>query len=93
MLRPEGHVFIYMRKGCPPVDIQPDSEVHSLVAWEDIPRGFMRMTIASEFVRIKWLWNWPPKENEDVNITEIKKKYYERYKDRFLPWRLQDLGL
>ena len=37
--RPEGQVFIYMRKGHPPVDIQADSEVHSVVAWEDIPLG------------------------------------------------------
>ena len=34
--RPEGRVYIY-EKGHPPIDIQPDSDVHSVVAWEDIP--------------------------------------------------------
>jgi len=92
--RPEGHVFIYMRKGHPPVDIQPDSEVHSVIAWEDIPLGFMKMQVVSpEFVGIKYFRNWPPEENEDLIVTTFRKDRYEQCKDRLLPLRLQNLSL
>lgn len=56
-----GCVYIYVRKEHSPIDIQPDSEVHSVVAWEDTPLGFMKMQMASpEFVGIKCFRNWPP---------------------------------
>jgi hypothetical protein len=92
--RPEGHVFIYMRKGYPPVDIQLDSEVHSVIAWEDIPLGFMKMQVVSpEFVGIKYFRNWPPEENKDLIVAILQKDHYERCKDRLLPLRLQNLSL
>jgi hypothetical protein len=92
--RPEGHVFIYMRKGHTPIDIQPDSEVHSVVAWEDIPLGFMRMQVASpQFVSIKCFWNWPPEEDEEPIIVTFQKDHYERHKAMLLPPRLQHLSL
>jgi hypothetical protein len=92
--RPEGHVFIYMRKGHAPVDIQPDSKVHSVIAWEDIPLGFMKMQVVSpEFVNIKYFRNWPLEENEDLIVAIFRKDRYERYKDRLLPLRLQNLSL
>jgi hypothetical protein len=43
--KPERHVFIYMRKRGH-INIQPDSEVHSVITWEDIPLGFMRIQAA-----------------------------------------------
>lgn len=92
--RPEGHVFIYMRKGhkVTPIDIQPDSEVHSVVAWEDIPLGFMRMQVASPPLVIKYFWNWPPEEDEEPIIATFHKDY-ERYMAKLLPPRLQHLSL
>jgi 2EXR family len=92
--RPEGHVFIYMRKGHAPIDIQPDSEVHSVVAWEDIPLGFRKMQVVSpEFVVIKYFRNWPPEENEDLIFAKFRKDRYEECKDKLLPLRLQNLSL
>ena len=92
--RPEGHVFIYMRKGHPPVDIQPDSEVHSVVAWEDVPLGFMRMQVASpESVDIKCFWNWPPEEDKEPRTVTFREDHYERYKHKLLPLRLYNLSL
>jgi hypothetical protein len=83
-----------MRKGHPPVDIQPDSEVHSVVAWEDIPLGFMWMLVASPgFVGIKYFLNWPPGENEDLLIAEFQIGHYERCKDKLLPRKLENLSL
>ncbi len=94
ILRPEGHVFIYMRKGHPLVDIEPDSEVHSVIAWEDILLGFMIMQVASsEFVNIKCFQNWPPEEDEEVKVVLFRKNHYEWPKNRSLPLRLQNLSL
>ena len=90
--RPEGYVFLYMRKGHTPIDIQPDTEVHSVVAWD--PLGFIRMQVASpEFVDIKYFWNWPPEEDEEPMIVAFRKGHYEQYKARLLPPRLQHLSL
>lgn len=89
--KPEGQVFIYMRNGNAPIDIQPDSEVHSVVAWEDIPLGFMQVA-SPEFVDIKYFWNWPPKEDEEP-MTATFWEGYKRYKAKLLPPRLQHLSL
>jgi hypothetical protein len=81
-------LYIY-EKGHPPVDIQLDSEVHSVIAWEDILLGFMKMQVVSpEFVGIKYFRNWPPEENEDLIVAIFQKDHYERCKDRLLPLRL-----
>ncbi|PVH69147.1 hypothetical protein DL98DRAFT_385313, partial [Cadophora sp. DSE1049] len=66
MRRSDRRIAIYMRKEHAPIDIHPDSEVHSVVAWEDVPLGFLKMQEASlDFVAIKCFWNWPPEEDEE----------------------------
>lgn len=88
--RLEGHVFIYIRREHPPINIQPNSEVHSVVAWEDIPLSFIWTQTSLERISIKYFRDWPPDENSIVMELTFRKDRYERFKD-MLPWRLQGL--
>ncbi|KAH6667797.1 hypothetical protein B0J14DRAFT_601461 [Halenospora varia] len=91
--RPEGCVYIYMRKEHPPIDIQPDSKVHSIVVWAEITSGFSTQTVLAEFVNVRYSQNWPPDQDGPVVTEIIRKNLYELYNHRFLPPGFENASL
>jgi hypothetical protein len=70
ILNPKEHISIYTKKGLP-IEFRPDSEVHSIVAWINIPLGFKIMVRPHGTVVIDHFYNWPPKENEVLCLTAV----------------------
>lgn len=99
IINPMDHISIYAKKGPPYIGFQPDSEVHSVVAWMNIPLGFK--VVVGERIFIDFFENWPPKENDMVYMLSCSEAQLEsrrsslpdRLKNKEVDWLLQGAGV
>jgi len=99
IVSPMDHISMYTRKGPPSIGFQPDLEVHSVVAWMIIPLGFK--VVVGERIFIDYFENWPPKENDMVNMLSCSEAQLEsrrsllldRLKHKEVDWLLQGAGV
>jgi hypothetical protein len=99
IVNPMDHISIYAKKGPPYIGFQPDSEVHSVVAWMNIPLGFK--VVVGERIFIDFFENWPPKENDMVymlscSVAQLESRRSllpDRLKNKEVDWLLQGAGV
>merc|ERR1712000_620433 len=81
------------------IGFQPDLEVHSVVAWMNIPLGFK--VVVGERIFIDFFEKWPPEENDMVYMLSCSEAQLEsrrsllpdRLMHKEVDWLLQGAGV
>jgi hypothetical protein len=101
VVNPMDHISIYIKREPPYIGFPPDLEVHSIVAWMNIPLGFKVIVGVGGRIFIDLFKNWPLNENDTVSILSGSRAQLERgrsslpdkLKHKEVDWLLQGTGV